>query len=58
VIHHSGGKFKMGVAHHYHPKKKMGSYEYVSTTENLMIAPRRITTHFLSSMKFWMKYWS
>jgi hypothetical protein len=54
MIHHSGGEFRMGVTHHDHHKKK-GNDEYVSTTQNLMIAPRRIITHFLSLMTFWMK---
>ncbi len=33
----------------------MGSHEYVLTTKNLMIALRRIITHFISSMTFWMR---
>lgn len=33
----------------------MGSHEYVLTTKKLMIALRRIITHFISSMTFWMK---
>jgi len=55
MIHHSGGEFRVGGAHHCHHKKKLGSHEYVLTTKNLMIALRRITTHFLSSMTFWMR---
>ncbi len=35
--------------------KRMGSYKYVWTTENLIFTSTNITTHFLSLMTFWMK---
>jgi hypothetical protein len=34
--------------------KKMGSYKYVSITENVIFTSTNITTHFLSLMTFWM----
>jgi len=55
MIHHFGGEFKVGVTHHCHHKKSMGSYDYAWIIENLMITPRRIITHFFSLMTFWMK---
>ncbi len=48
-IHHFGGEFKMGVAHHYHHKKEW------EVTRNLMIAPTNMIAHFLLLMTFWMK---